>query len=953
MSKTPQEHLRHVVDHAGHLLPAQGPIGVFIHHNTLHAFQHLPFENAVEQAAGIFGTEPYMPEDLFRRYLKQGRIEEEDIDFVLDWEPNKGIIPDKLDRKALRRALLVSGARQMDESTIRWELEDGELRRTFDADPQAETLYKTCYELIGEIPPQKPESPIRPRDGFLSSLGIDLDETVHPVLIRMCAAYLDQGLAYWPMPFRERGFLLSVRQLWLTPNAVDPEKLEGLTDEFQAQNKSKLNAEDVVWEMLNRLGVNEEEWEQFLLAELLALPGWAGMIRRLEKEPHLVQHNRVPFSLMEFLAVRLTLTTVAANAANTTGLTLPNAWQKGAAPSNDPRSIRYLKAARIFDAAHKTKLTAVQLENLTPQEFELFRQEVESIDSPERRRLFQLAYEYWHERKILGPISNHRQKYPPRNIHPRPSAQVMFCLDEREESIRRHLEEIDPQIQTHGTAGFYGIAVNYTGIDDGSGAALCPIVVTPRHAVRELPVQDDHGLHRMRKLRRKLMARVTRGMFVSSRTLFRGWLSTVWLGVWSLFPLTVRILAPRRYGQLRESLNRAFLPEPRTELTLMRNDHEGHDVAEGLLLGFSIAEKVERVASVLVPAGMKQGFARIVIALGHGSTSLNNPHESAYDCGACGGRKGGPNGRLFAAMANHPEVRKGLRDRGVYIPDDTWFVGGYHDTCNDDIDLFDLDLVPESHLGDLARIQKTFAAARAANAHERSRRFESANPQASLDDALLHVEERSEHIAEPRPECGHGTNAVTYFGRRATVRGLFLDRRAFLICYDAAQDPEDHSLTALLAAGGPVCAGINLEYYFSFVDNEGYGCGTKLPHNVTSLVGVMNGHSSDLRTGLPSQMIEIHEPVRSLFIVETTPERFQNAMSRLPGVIELVQNQWIRLATLDPDTGTVHVYRDGVFEPMTEVSSDIPSVPSSLNWYQGKIDHLPVALIEKGLVSAS
>ncbi len=78
-----------------------------------------------------------------------------------------------------------------------------------------------------------------------------------------------------------------------------------------------------------------------------------------------------------------------------------------------------------------------------------------------------------------------------------------------------------------------------------------------------------------------------------------------------------------------------------------------------------------------------------------------------------------------------------------------------------------------------------------------------------------------------------------------------------------------------MAAVVPVCAGISLEYYFSFVDNDRYGCGTKLPHNVTSLVGVMDGHASDLRTGLPWQMVEIHEPVRILFVVETTPERMR------------------------------------------------------------------------------
>src|SRR6202521_1814784 len=40
--------LARVIDQVAQLLPAQGPISIFIHHNTLHAFEHLPFEEAVE-----------------------------------------------------------------------------------------------------------------------------------------------------------------------------------------------------------------------------------------------------------------------------------------------------------------------------------------------------------------------------------------------------------------------------------------------------------------------------------------------------------------------------------------------------------------------------------------------------------------------------------------------------------------------------------------------------------------------------------------------------------------------------------------------------------------------------------------------------------------------------------------------------------------------------------------
>ncbi len=203
-----------------------------------------------------------------------------------------------------------------------------------------------------------------------------------------------------------------------------------------------------------------------------------------------------------------------------------------------------------------------------------------------------------------------------------------------------------------------------------------------------------------------------RQSFLSSRTLVRGWLSTSALGLLSAVPLIGHLLAPRRYAQLREWLNKEFLPEPRTELTLMRNTAHSHGAMTGLLMGFAAAEKAERVASVLGPAGLTHGFARLVLILGHGSTSLNNPHESAHDCGACGGRRGGPNARLFAAMANRPEVRELLCGRGIEIPDDTWFVGGYHDTCSDDVELYDVEAVPATHRADLARIANRSTAPR-------------------------------------------------------------------------------------------------------------------------------------------------------------------------------------------------------------------------------------------------
>jgi uncharacterized protein YbcC (UPF0753/DUF2309 family) len=215
--------------------------------------------------------------------------------------------------------------------------------------------------------------------------------------------------------------------------------------------------------------------------------------------------------------------------------------------------------------------------------------------------------------------------------------------------------------------------------------------------------------------------------------------------------------------------------------------------------------------------------------------------------------------------------------------------------------------------------------------------------------ARTHVEERSEDLAQTRPECGHATNALCIVGRRSRTRGLFLDRRAFLTSYDPEHDDEERSiLTRILQAAVPVCAGINLEYYFSYVDPAGWGCGTKLPHNVASLLGIMDGAASDLRPGLPWQMVEIHDPVRLLFIIETTPAAMLRIMARNESIGKLCTNGWIQVATLDPDSDEIHVLRGNQFERYHGETSELPVVAASHDWYRGWREHLGYAQIERG-----
>ena len=297
-------------------------------------------------------------------------------------------------------------------------------------------------------------------------------------------------------------------------------------------------------------------------------------------------------------------------------------------------------------------------------------------------------------------------------------------------------------------------------------------------------------------------------------------------------------------------------------------------------------------------------------------------------------------------MANDLRVRKLCAENGLSIPEETFFVGCYHNTCDDSVTYYDLDRIPATHTREFETAFEAIEEARKRDAHERCRRFESAPLDLTFEEALKHVEGRAEDLSQVRPEYGHATNALCFVGRRDWNRGMYLDRRAFLQSYDPHQDTENSAiLERILQAVIPVCAGINLEYYFSFVDPMGYGCGTKLPHNITSLIGVMNGAGSDLRPGLPWQMVEIHEPVRLLFVIETTEVAMAKIIAQNEAIQRLVHGNWVQLAVLDPENSTIKLYRQGQFVEYKSESDKLATVDSSVDWYRGWRDHLKFASV--------
>ena len=169
-------------------------------------------------------------------------------------------------------------------------------------------------------------------------------------------------------------------------------------------------------------------------------------------------------------------------------------------------------------------------------------------------------------------------------------------------------------------------------------------------------------------------------------------------------------------------------------------------------------------------------------------------------------------------------------------------------------------------------------------------------------------------LGEARPELGHATNASIILGRRELTEGRFLDRRAFLPSYDPFNDTDEgKNLETILGPALVVASGISLEYLFSTIDG---GAGTKCPMNLVGHFGVQQGSAGDLLVGLPTQMTEMHSPLRATYLIDAPIARVEAVLGRREELKHLVRHEWVLLYVRDPQSGKVFRQSHGEYLPV-------------------------------------
>jgi uncharacterized protein YbcC (UPF0753/DUF2309 family) len=712
-------------------------------------------------------------------------------------------------------------------------------------------------------------------------------------LAKWCAAFFDQGVAAMPMPGRERGLYAAILDLAL--DDPDFSALAGDEAEELIEGMPSDPLEAICLTLLDKPDQPEVRLH-WLRTMLTRLPGWAGHIRwRSEKADPDVSRG-APATLTDLLGLWTLIDRLDP---------LPKAPPSFA---NDARD----------DLARHFSLDFLTLDRLEGEAKAIVRH-IAGLSYADLAYLFMTAAERQLESQVVSGLRKHVRGHDGGKA--RPAAQMIFCIDVRSEPLRRAIERRG-DYETLGYAGFFGLPIALRSPLDSRRKRQLPVLLEPQHDVETRPVAGAE--EEARRLIERIRGATSLNSLAGSA---KQGVVTSFATAEAAGPLAAAMLAIRNWAP---KLAQKLVPPGRDALDpLMKPCTAGHDQDHGhdhsAADGMTLANKCDYARNLFALTGLKpEALGRIVMLVGHGASAVNNAFVGSLDCGACGGRSGGPNARALAAILNDERVRSRLRADGMIIPDDSYFLAAQHNTSTDEILFYEIWNIPASHQEDFELLRMDIEDAANETCGWRAAR---------LGRTVEGQRTAALHWGEVRPEWGLSRNAAFIVGPRSISSDVDLDGRAFLHSYDWRQDQDGSALKTILTAPMIVAQWINCQYLFSTIDNAAYGAGDKATHNIIGGFGVLQGNEGDLCVGLPRQSLfnddgtPYHVPQRLLTVVHAPLDRVDRIVMETPILSRLFGNGWVKLIVIDPLDKAAHRW----------VSSDgiMPLSSAANGWAQG------------------
>ncbi|MDP1573614.1 MAG: DUF2309 domain-containing protein [Coxiellaceae bacterium] len=613
------------------------------------------------------------------------------------------------------------------------------------------------------------------------------------------------------------------------------------------------SAEETIEDCFLKLNILNEQKTQFLTLVLTTLPGWASYVKYRTEWMQGDTTHPYPITQSDYLAMRLVmiylLWTEAANLIH---------WYE--------------------EASKKLDFSSVQINKIH-------------------------CAENNYRNPLLYHLSDQAASMKKNASEKIPEAQFIFCIDVRSEPFRRALES-GGDYETYGFAGFFGLPIKIEQPDFGKLYASCPVLLTPTQTVKESIVcENNFSLKKdiQGKEKIKLIFRFYQALKYNFTTPF---VLVEALGFWSGLWMLLKTISPVFAKSLKQKIIQSIRPELPLSPALNQ---------EGEVNGINFKDQCLYAENTLRMMNLVGNFSHIIVLCGHGSATQNNAYATALDCGACGGHDGASNARIMAEILNNKKVRHELFNRGIHIPDDTLFIGALHNTTTDEVTLF--ETVNANNIlisNQLNKLKIDLDQARNKNNRVRCKKLDFKKN--NKNDAIFskHTKKRSVDWAEMLPEWGLARNASFIVAPRSLTKNINLDGRAFLHSYNWRADKNGKMLTTILTAPMIVAQWINSQYLFSLLDNVAYGSGSKITHNITGKIGVMQGNASDLMHGLPLQSLfssdkcAYHEPIRLMTVIYAPRIFISRVVDQQENLKTLFCNGWVTLVCIEPDEASVY-----------------------------------------------